>query len=114
MTSESSFTSFGDYFIDAVASDLYVVTILIVSLSVLVLRIQGLNLSYGIDFSSLRTRHSPTTSLDRVRPPGSPFSRQRVSPTLWAYHLLRELRRTSFVERATGTPKGEAHPLQCE
>lgn len=53
MASEASFTDFGDSFIDTVASDLYAVSTLSVSLSVLVLRIQGLRLPCDRNFSAL-------------------------------------------------------------
>jgi len=49
MTSESSF----DNFTDTIASDSHLVSILSAPLSVFVLRIQGLHLSYDLDFFTL-------------------------------------------------------------
>ena len=53
MTSESSFTGFREHFIGAAAADLYVVSILCISLLAFVLRIQGLPLPRNLDFFAL-------------------------------------------------------------
>ena len=50
MASESSSADFGDPFLDVVAADLYAVSILSISLSVLVLRMQRPDLPYNSDF----------------------------------------------------------------
>lgn len=69
MASESYFTDFGDSFIDAIAADLYVVSILSTSPSIFVLRIQGLHPLYNPEFFTFA---GEPLSHDIFGPPLSP------------------------------------------
>ena len=82
MTPESSFVDFGDLFTDAVAADLYAVSILSILLSSLVLRIQSLHLPYNPDIFVLEDE-SPSHDILGLSPSAQvlPFPTSEYLPS---------------------------------